>query len=445
VNDGGFVYGGRDYRFAGFGRRLGAALLDSAVWIVGISFLFPGYLFDDSETAAAIAGLLLFTAWFNYFAICEWRFGQTIGKNALGLRVMSLDGGKLGWNAAAIRNLLRLVDLPLALVGALYFMVKDSPRRQRLGDRAARTIVVREPAPVAPSPAGVQTAPPVGPTAGELFGAATQALAGPEGPGGRQAAGPPPAPDALREARPPAGPPGEEEEVLQRADRAAGRLPYATWPVGRTVWGVLIGLALGGLLLPIPVIAADPELESTGGLIAVQAILGVTLIATALVVAGGDDGWRGALRRLGLRRFRRSAIGWMFAAYAGYVTAIALYAAFVVEPEQEDIARELGLDASVVAAIFSVLLIAIVAPFAEELFFRGLLYGGLRVRMAALPAALISGAVFGGLHATTGVTTVPPLVFFGVALALLYEKTGSLWPPIILHLVNNSLALALSA
>jgi membrane protease YdiL (CAAX protease family) len=357
---------------------------------------------------------------------------------------MSLDGGKLGWNAAAIRNLLRLVDLPLALVGALYFMVKDSPRRQRLGDRAARTIVVREPEPVASAPAAVQTPPPAGPTAGELFGAATQALAGPAGRGNREALGPARASDTHPGARPEAGP-EDEGEAPQRADAAAGRLPYATWPVGRTVWGVLIGLALGGLLLPIPVIAADPELESSGALIAVQAILGATLMATAMVVAGADRGWPGALRRLGLRRFKPSAIGWMFPAYGGYVAAIALYAAFVVEPDQEDIARELGLDASVVAAILSVLLIAIVAPFAEELFFRGLLFGGLRVRMAALPAALISGAVFGGLHATTGITTVPPLIFFGVALALLYEKTGSLWPPIFLHLLNNSLALALSA
>jgi membrane protease YdiL (CAAX protease family)/uncharacterized RDD family membrane protein YckC len=425
VNDGGFVYGGRSYRFAGFGRRLGAALLDSAVWVVGIAFLFPGYLFDDSETAAAIAGLLLFTAWFNYFAICEWLFGQTIGKNALGLRVMSLEGGKLGWNAAAVRNLLRLVDLPLALVGALYLMVRNSPRRQRLGDRAAKTIVVREPAPVAPARAAGEARPPAAPTARELFADATEVMAGPEAPIGGASVG----------------------EAAAPADRRpeSGRLPYADWPTGRTVWGVVIGLALGGLLLPVPVIAADPELESSGALIAVQAILGATLIATALIVAGGDAGRPGALARLGVRRFAPSAIGWMFAAYAGYVTAIALYAAFIVEPDQEDIARELGLDASVVAAIFSVLLIAIVAPFAEELFFRGMLFGGLRVRMGPVPAALISGTVFGALHATTGITTVPPLIFFGVALALLYEKTGSLWPPVILHLINNSLALALSA
>jgi membrane protease YdiL (CAAX protease family)/uncharacterized RDD family membrane protein YckC len=436
----GFVYGGRSYRYAGFGRRLGAALLDSAVWIVGITLLFPGYLFDESPTAAAIAGLALFTAAFNYFAVCEWRFGQTIGKNALGLRVMALDGGGLGWNAAVIRNLLRLVDLPLTVIGALYFMVQGSPRRQRLGDRAARTIVVREPEPVRAAAPRAAAAP----ISGELFGDATRALAGPAGADDLGSGGSAPHPPV-----PGRRPPGPEPAPARPAEPATPerRLPYADWPLSRTVWGVVLGLVLGGVLLPVPILVADPELDTYGGLIAVQAVLGGTLIATALIVAGADraGGARAALGRLGLRRFRPSAFGWMLAAYAGYVVAVAIYAALVVQPDQEDIARDLGLDSETVAAAFSLLLIAVLAPISEELFFRGMLFGGLRARMAAVPAALVSGVVFGALHATTGITTVPPLVIFGVALALLYEKTGSLWPPIMLHFLNNSLALALSA
>jgi uncharacterized RDD family membrane protein YckC len=171
----GFVRGGRRYEYGGFGRRLLAAALDSLVWIVGIAFFFPGYLFDDDGgAAAAIAVLLVFSAWFNYFAVCERLWGQTIGKNALGLRVMPLDGGRLAWNAAAMRNLLRLVDLPLTLVGVLYFVVQGSPRRQRLGDRVADTIVVRDPRPAASPPPAPP--PPSGPTSAELFGDAVEAV-----------------------------------------------------------------------------------------------------------------------------------------------------------------------------------------------------------------------------------------------------------------------------
>ena len=49
--------------------------------------------------------------------------------------------------------------------------------------------------------------------------------------------------------------------------------------------------------------------------------------------------------------------------------------------------------------------------------------------------------IFGGLHALTGISAVPPLMVFGVILCLLYEKTGSIVPGIILHVLNNSVAL----
>ena len=57
-----------------------------------------------------------------------------------------------------------------------------------------------------------------------------------------------------------------------------------------------------------------------------------------------------------------------------------------------------------------------------------MLFGGLRERLPFWAAALISGAIFGALHATTGISAVPPLMIFGFLLALLYEKTGSIVP-----------------
>ena len=83
----------------------------------------------------------------------------------------------------------------------------------------------------------------------------------------------------------------------------------------------------------------------------------------------------------------------------------------------------------------------IAAPISEEVCFRGMLFGGLRERLPRLAAALISALIFGGLHALTGLSAVPPLVAFGFVLALLYEKTGSIVPGILLHMLNNSVAL----
>ena len=58
------------------------------------------------------------------------------------------------------------------------------------------------------------------------------------------------------------------------------------------------------------------------------------------------------------------------------------------------------------------------------------------------PAALIVGVVFGAIHAGTGISAVPALVLFGVILCLLREQTGSLYPCIALHAVNNAVAYA---
>jgi membrane protease YdiL (CAAX protease family) len=125
----------------------------------------------------------------------------------------------------------------------------------------------------------------------------------------------------------------------------------------------------------------------------------------------------------------------MVAAAFTYLLLAALYAALAGTPKQDDIASSFG---PVWVQIF---LIVICAATSEELCFRGMLFGGLRRRLPAIAAALISGAIFGGLHAITGITAVPPLFIFGTILALLYERTGSIIPGILLHALNNSVAL----
>jgi uncharacterized RDD family membrane protein YckC len=129
--------------YAGFRRRALASLLDNAVWIVFFFWIYANVVavaFDASDTAGVVSVIVFFSLWFNYFAFCEWRWGQTIGKNATGLEVRSLDGAeRLTYGQASIRNLLRLIDF--FLVGEL--MIISSARKQRLGDRAAKTVVVR--------------------------------------------------------------------------------------------------------------------------------------------------------------------------------------------------------------------------------------------------------------------------------------------------------------
>ena len=215
--------------------------------------------------------------------------------------------------------------------------------------------------------------------------------------------------------------------------------PYARWGPWAAVLGVLLALGTG-VVLSVPVLIIDHppsggELSDVANaFVQLATALGFLLVPIAIAASRGAT-LRGALSQLGLRRPRRSAWKWMLASIGVYLLFAIAYTAIFGEPHQKDIAEDFG------AVPVQILLIVIAAPISEEVCFRGFLFGGLRERLPRLAAALISGLVFGGLHATTGISAVPPLIFFGFILALLYEKTGSIWPGILLHMLNNSVAL----
>ena len=114
----------------------------------------------------------------------------------------------------------------------------------------------------------------------------------------------------------------------------------------------------------------------------------------------------------------------------------------MLKPDQEDIGGAGVGNPSILIAVLAVVMIVGLAPVAEELFFRGFLFAGLRTRWSLWPAAITSGLIFGLVHAPTGITTVVPLAVLGFALCWLYNRTGSLWPCVIAHMINNGLALA---
>ena len=79
---------------------------------------------------------------FGYYIVCEGATGATLGKRMVGIRVVGEDGEHMTFGAAVVRNLVRVVDaLFFYFVGFIFAIL--STRGQRLGDRAAHTIVVR--------------------------------------------------------------------------------------------------------------------------------------------------------------------------------------------------------------------------------------------------------------------------------------------------------------
>jgi uncharacterized RDD family membrane protein YckC len=127
-------------QYAGVGPRFLAILIDSI--IVGVvAGILEAVVFRNSPgLAGGVTGLLVLL----YFIVLEATQGATLGKMALGLKVTRTDGLAISWGEAIIRNLLRIIDgLFVYLVGAIF--VWTSPLKQRLGDRVAKTVVVRRP------------------------------------------------------------------------------------------------------------------------------------------------------------------------------------------------------------------------------------------------------------------------------------------------------------
>jgi uncharacterized RDD family membrane protein YckC len=89
--------------------------------------------------ALSVVGLVV---WFLYFTLLEGRYGQTVGKMALSIKVVrQADGAPIDYGEAAVRTALRIIDgLFDYLIGAIFIWTSDE--KQRLGDRVAHTVVV---------------------------------------------------------------------------------------------------------------------------------------------------------------------------------------------------------------------------------------------------------------------------------------------------------------
>ena len=82
----------------------------------------------------------------------------------------------------------------------------------------------------------------------------------------------------------------------------------------------------------------------------------------------------------------------------------------------------------------------VIAPLVEEIFFRGFLFTGLREKYGWIAAALISSALFAAMHLQP--LTMLPIFLMGLIFSYLYQRTGSIWPAVIMHFTTNTLGLA---
>ena len=141
---------------------------------------------------------------------------------------------------------------------------------------------------------------------------------------------------------------------------------------------------------------------------------------------------------LGFRRFR---LRWLWISFA--VVVATTIVAVAVEPflhggEDQGLGADRWQPEHAGAFAANVVVLVLLGPFAEELFFRGL---GVRVLMlyGGLVAILVTGVIFGLVHGLLG--ALPPLVLFGIGLAWVRLRSASVWPAFIGHAAYNGLGI----
>lgn len=235
-------------------------------------------------------------------------------------------------------------------------------------------------------------------------------------------------------------PPPDPPELPAAAAR------YPRWPWWYGVLAMLIGFFATAIVVAIGAsIAAATgveDVEDAKGFLQVATVAQQAIFVTVAVLLAART-MRPRAWHFGLRRTRFwPTIGWAAAGLASYWALAIAYSAIVQPDAEQETLESLGTDESDVWLFAAAILVIVLAPLAEELFFRGFFYMALRTRLPVVVAALIDGAVFGLIHFENAemAEILPVLGILGVVFCLVYEKTGSLFAVIGLHALNNFIA-----
>ena len=231
---------------------------------------------------------------------------------------------------------------------------------------------------------------------------------------------------------------------VERPDRRPRWRPWTSWVA--LVAG-FAGAVLGAIVIGAVAVAAGASFARPPAAVNIAATVfqDVCLVASAVLFARMAD--RPRPGQFGLRPTRLwPALGWMVLAWISFYAFTAIWVkALGISPNDDEVTKQLGVEDSTAAMIAGAALVTIVAPIAEEFFFRGYFFTALRNWKGLWPAAIITGLVFGVIHfSSSDPGFLAPLAFFGFVLCLIYARTRSLYPCITLHSANNTVAFGVS-
>jgi membrane protease YdiL (CAAX protease family) len=232
---------------------------------------------------------------------------------------------------------------------------------------------------------------------------------------------------------PPPNPPEMPESATPRWPAWYAGAAFVVGVIGTLIVVTIVALAAG-----VDVEADDPAFTIIATLIQSAIFVGTALLFASMTAPPRP--WQFGLRRTPFW----PAVGWAALGLVSFYIFAAVYTAILQPDADQTVAQELGADNGTIGLIAAGFMVVCVAPAAEEFFFRGFFYRALRSRFPVLIAAAIDGALFGVIHFSGNGTAaiLLPLALLGFTFCLVYEKTGSIFPVIALHSINNSIAFA---
>jgi uncharacterized protein len=221
---------------------------------------------------------------------------------------------------------------------------------------------------------------------------------------------------------------------------------WPTWTGFAVLLAALVLAAVGGLIVDIPAILLGATISAShtppGLELADTVVQDIVFVLTAVMFAqlGGRTvrSWQFGFRSTPARR----AAGLVVLTIIAFAIFTAVWAAVLNVTEKDTkLLEALGTNETALLLALSALLTTVIAPICEETLFRGYIFGALSKWKGWLPAAVITGVLFGAVHAGSApVEDLVPLGVLGFALCVLYRRTGSLYPCIVVHSLNNSFA-----
>jgi hypothetical protein len=232
--------------------------------------------------------------------------------------------------------------------------------------------------------------------------------------------------------------------------REAVGLPPNDWPAWSgpvALVAALVLAAVGGLIVDIPAVLAGVKISSShtphGLELADTMVQDAMFVLTAVLFAGLGGrvvhSWQLGLRPTRERWWRIALI--VLAVYFAFFLFSGIWAAVLGEEPKEELLKALGANETALLLALSALLTTVIAPIGEETLFRGYIFPALAKWRGWLLGATITGVLFGAVHVGSApVVYLAPLAVLGFLLCALYRQTGSLYPCIATHCLNNSIA-----